>query len=103
MKLTKLCAIALAAIAAMSVASATHSASPCPAQPETIDAGAAQLYVINEASGTWIYFESNGHPGVQRGGAAWYEAGTGNGIDAACWDRDLESGEQIENPDMIIL
>ncbi|HET6405098.1 MAG TPA: hypothetical protein VFH78_10660 [Candidatus Thermoplasmatota archaeon] len=102
MKLTKLCAIALAAIAMTSVAHASHSASSCPAQPEVVDAGVATLYIVNEATGTWIYLETNGHGGLQRGGAGWYELGTGNGVDD-CWDRDLVTGELIEDPDMIIL
>ena len=102
MKLTKLCAIALAAIATMTIATAGHTTSPCGSAVETIDAGAAQLYLINDDTGTWIYLEANGHGGLQRGGAAWYEVGTGNGIDAACWDVDAE-GNQIDNPDFIIL
>lgn len=105
MKLTKLTAIALAAIAAMSVATASHSASPCTAaEITTIDAGAATLYLVNDGieTATWVYLESNGHAGVQRGGVAWYEAGLGTGIDDDCWDRDLVTGEQIDEPDMIL-
>ena len=100
MQFTKICAIALAAIAMTSVAAADHSSSPCGSTVETIDAGAAVLYFINDDSGTWIYLETNGHGGLQRGGAAWYEFGSGNGVDD-CWD--LADGDQIEDPDMIIL
>ena len=102
MKLTKLVAIALAAVAMTSVANASHSASPCGSAVETINAEGATLYLINDDTGTWIYLEQNGHDGLQRGGAAWYEFGSGNGVDD-CWDLDLESGDQIENPDFIIL
>lgn len=101
MKLTKLCAIALAAIATMSVATASHSHDPCGSAVETIDAGAATLYLVNDDTGTWIYLEQNDHAGLQRGGAGWYEFGSGNGIDD-CWDVDA-SGAQITNPDFIIL
>lgn len=97
MKLTKLSAIALAAIAMMSIANAGHSSSPCADSVETIDAGAAKLYLVS----TWIYLESNGHDGLQRGGVAWYEIGDGSGVDDECWDRDA-SGTPIEDPDMII-
>jgi len=103
MQLTKICAIALAAIAMTSVANASHSSSPCGSTVETIDTGAgAVLYLINDDTGTWIYLEQNGHDGLQRGGAGWYEFGSGNGIDT-CWDVDNESGEPIETPDFIIL
>ncbi len=102
MKLTKLCAIAIAAIAMTNIATAGHSAQQCDSTIEKIDAGAATLYFINDDTGTWIYLETNGHPELQRGGAGWYEFGSGNGIDD-CWDVDLESGEQIPDPDMIIL
>lgn len=105
MKLTKLTAVALAAIGMTAIAAANHSASPCSAAEITeIDAGAATLYLVNDGftTATWLYLESNGHDGVQRGGIAWYEAGLGTGIDGDCWDRDVATGEQIDNPDMIL-
>ena len=101
MKLTKLCAVALAAIATMTVATASHSTSPCGSTVEELVDDT--LYLINDDTGTWIYLESNGHDELQRGGAAWYEVGTGNGIDANCWDVDSSTGEQIADPDLIIL
>ncbi|HET6405099.1 MAG TPA: hypothetical protein VFH78_10665 [Candidatus Thermoplasmatota archaeon] len=104
MKLTKLTAIALAAIGMTALATATHSASPCNAEITEIGAGAATLYIVNDGftTATWIYLETNGHPGVQRGGMAWYETGLGTGVDDDCWDRDLVSNQLIEDPDMIL-
>lgn len=104
MKLTKLSAVAIVAIAMTAVATATHSASPCSgATIDTFEAGGATLYLVNDGfdQATWIYLESNGHAGVQRGGQAWYEFGLGTGVDD-CWDLDLETGEPIDNPDTIL-
>jgi len=104
MKLTKLSAVAFVAIAMTAIATATHSASPCTgATVDEFGAGGVTLYLVNDGldTATWIYLESNNHPGVQRGGMAWYESGLGTGIDD-CWDLDLETGEPILDPDMIL-
>lgn len=85
-----------------SVVQAEHSASPCASEVTTIGAGAATLYFIDDETGTWLYQESNGHAGLQRGGAAWYELGTGGNGDFACWDLDTATGEQIRRVDFIL-
>lgn len=84
------------------VAGAEHSQSPCPSEVTAIGAGAATFYFINDETGTWLYQESNGHAGLQRGGFAWYEIGTGTPQNP-CWDRDLATGEEIWDPDFIIV
>lgn len=81
---------------------AEHSVSPCASEVIAIGTGAATLYIINDETGIWIYLESNGHAGLQRGGFAWWEIGTGTPQNP-CWDRDLATGEEIPDPDFIVL
>ena len=97
-----LAALLVAAVAGF--ASGEHSASPCASEVTTFGAGEHALYLVQGRGeeGTWIYAESNGHPGLQRGGAAWYEIGTSWDPDM-CWDVKLATGEQIEDPDFIVL
>lgn len=82
----------LAATFALSPVNADHNGQPgahgdC-SHKEIIDLGAAYLIIVGDTVlDSWGYFETNGEPGVQRGGIAWH------GNDDPC--------QESENPDII--
>ena len=91
-----------------SAALATHSTNPCEAIVTTIVAGAEVLYYVDGQDGPtwnaehdWIYAETNGHPGLQRGGGSPIRFGYGAGDIDWCWDVDA-SGELIYHSDQLV-
>lgn len=83
------------------VASAEHTTPACSTPYRTIDAGHTAFYVVLSTDKTWIIQESNGHADLQRGGAPWWYVGTEPGWEM-CWDVVTATGEQIEDPDLIV-
>ena len=79
-----------------------HSASPCTYGLTTVATPAATLYLVEDTDDAiWIYQESNGHAGLQRGGVPWWSVGQGwNGDD--CWDVDVRTMAPVDDPDRIL-
>ena len=102
MKFGSVIIAAMVALVGAGVASANHSHSPCGSEVTAIGGQAATFYLVNDDTGTWLYFEENEHDGLQRGGSGFAETGDGTGTDTACWDIDNETEEPIENPDTVI-
>jgi len=76
-----------------------HTASPCDSDIHTIDAGGEVFYlVIGPDDSVWLYYESNGHEGLQRGG----DSLPGLGTDDPCMSYDPQTGEFVE-PDFVVI
>lgn len=82
------------ALATAGMASASHAVSDCDSDVHTIDAGSETFYlVVGPDDSVWIYYESNGHEGLQRGG----DSLPGFGSDDPCMSYDPVTGEFVES------
>lgn len=79
--------IALVLVAMLTLTLSPSASAGCETDSDAISVADA-AYVVD--GGDWVYVETNGEAGVQRGGVAWH----GNDAEAVAYDCD--------NPDMII-